>query len=74
MSKVIEGVPDYISRDDYLNLIASVGFDVECLRSLTFGHDGIHAEVLETNPDGSARIEGDEIVVNKVYIPVRDGE
>ncbi|TDE02833.1 hypothetical protein [Jiangella asiatica] len=80
MSKVIEGVPESISREDYLRLIASAGFDVNELRSLKFGYDGIYAEVIDRDNAGQPRYEGEAVagesgtVINTVYIPVQDEE
>lgn len=83
--KTIVGVPESLTRAQYLGLIESVGFDVQRIRNLTFATDGIYAEVLEHNAaDTGVLIDNtvshcpgcgnpqDGAVVNKVFIPVRD--
>lgn len=72
MSKVIEGVPESISRADYGRLIESVGLDPDQLRSLEFKPDGVYAEVVDVDAKGHVRFQGDEVVVNKVFVPVLD--
>lgn len=72
--RTIAAVPESITRHQYLDLIASVGFDVTDLRRLEFRTDGIYAEVFYRNEHGRQIIDParNELVVDKVYIPVRD--
>jgi len=72
--KTITGVPESLTREQYTALIASVGFDVKELRSLEFKTDGIYAEVFDRNEKGNAYIDPstDDVVINRVFIPVRD--
>jgi hypothetical protein len=73
--KTIPGVPESITRADYLRLVESVGFDVKHLRQLEFRMDGIYASVMEPGPDGKGVLidkTRDEVVVNTVFIPVRE--
>lgn len=76
MAKTITGVPESITRDQYLSLINSVGFDANEIRELTFATDGIHAEVFERDTNGHPRIDDDgmSVVINSVFIPVEDGK
>lgn len=76
MAKTISGVPESITRDQYLSLITSVGFTPEDLRDLQFTAEGIHATVFERAKDGTLRIddEGTDIVTSTVFIPVEDGK
>jgi hypothetical protein len=74
MSKVIPGVPESISRDDYIALFASVGIEAKNTTELSFRADGIYATVFERDESGSLVIDtaGDCVVKNTVYIPVED--
>lgn len=76
MPKTISGVPESITREQYLFLINSVGFNPDDIRELTFARDGIHAEVFERDENGHARVddEGLNVVINSVFIPVKDGK
>jgi len=70
----IEAVPQSITREQYLSLMAAVGFDPNELRLLEFRTDGIYAEAYALNEAGNRY--GDpmtnETVVNRVFIPVKD--
>jgi len=72
--KTIPGVPESLTREQYMSLVESVGFDGKYLRSLEFRIDGIYAEVFERNEKGNLVLDTklDEPVINRVYIPVRD--
>jgi hypothetical protein len=75
--KTIAGVPESLTRAQYLSLIESVGFDIKHLRSLEYKYDGIYAEVFDVNEAGNhytvlgAGTEED-IAMHRVFIPVRD--
>ena len=71
MSKVIDGVPEYISDSTWLSMIRTAGFDPERLRSLELTPDGIYAEVFDCDPDGT-RVESvyGGNVTNRVFVPV----
>ena len=78
MSKTIEGVPESITREQYLDLFRALGIDPKELVSLTFVADGIHAVVFALNDQGR-RIVGMNIKPNggyakhTIYIPI-EGE
>jgi len=80
MSKTIPGVPENISRADYIHLIESVGFDVDDVIELTFESGGIRASVAARNEQGHAYVgnltaEGSNdfaIAKREVFIPVID--
>ena len=63
MSVTIDGVPETVSRDDYVSLIRHYGFNPDRLKSLTFGARSIVAEVF---PDDEALGQGYHTVVIKV--------
>ena len=72
--KTITGVPESLTREQYVSLIESVGFDVKDLRTLEFRMDGIYAEVMDRDESGRLHLDAarDEVVTNRVFIPVRD--
>lgn len=75
--KTIAAVPESITRQAYIDLIASIGFDANSLRKLEFRMDGIYAEVMDRDPTtGRILLEGgssDEVALNRVWIPVKNG-
>ena len=68
----IPGVPQSITREQYLALISAVGLDVRKCRTLEFRTDGIYAEVLDRDENNATRIDRtrDEAIIHRVYIPV----
>lgn len=76
MTKTISGIPEFITREQYLAMIASAGFTPEGLLDLQFTAQGVNATVFERTDDGQLRIddEGTSIVTSTVFIPVKDGE
>lgn len=76
MAITIPGIPDSITRADYLRLIESVGLDPMRLRSLEFRMDGIYAEVKASRPGKDENPvdlidEGRmEVATHRVYIRV----
>lgn len=70
----IPGIPESISREDYVRLVESIGLSVTDLRSLEFGHDSIEAEVFARDPEtGRHYAEGNEIATHHIRIKVVDG-
>lgn len=67
----VEGVPESLTREQYLSLIRSVGFDPRELKSLEFRMEGIYATV-RTNRIEMAPDEPDVEATHRVYIPVKD--
>lgn len=70
--KTIVAVPEFLTREQYMGLVDAVGFDVKDVRRLEFRMDGVYAEVYDRNEAGNIRIDGDDAVVNRVFIPVRE--
>lgn len=79
MPKTID-VPEFITRQQYGDLIAAVGLRPEDLTQLRFGGDGIYASVIYRDSEGRSRedgvVAGEELkrVVHDIYIPVVDEE
>lgn len=63
-----------ITREQYVHLIGSVGFDARDLKSLEFRVDGIYAVVMERNKHGAYVIDAErnEVATSKVFIRVVD--
>lgn len=72
--KTITVVPESITREQYLGMITAVGFDVKNLTMLEFRTDGIYADVYDVDENGKKHIDAgrNELVKNRVYIPVKD--
>lgn len=68
----IDGIPQEIAREAYLELVKGAGFDVRNLRSLRFATDGIYAEVFATDAEGRKIIDATsgepEPVVHTVFV------
>jgi hypothetical protein len=72
--KTVVGVPESLTREQYVSLIESVGFEAKHLRSLEFRMDGIYAEVMDLK-DGKPHFGvGNDVrlATNRVFIPVKD--
>lgn len=72
----ISGVPESITRADYLALIGAVGFDPHDLVELTFGRNGIYAVVKARNAEGKHYedpLERNSLAKHRIVIPVVDG-
>lgn len=78
MAKTIEGIPDFINRDQYIELIKSYGFDSDYLHELRFSVDGIHAVVTARNELGYGILDKSPgakgWTKHRVFIPVRDDD
>jgi hypothetical protein len=68
----IEGVPETISRADYLRLMESVGFTPANLRELAFRPDGIYATVMVLDDTGRIVVDGTKPATHEVYVRVVD--
>lgn len=76
MSKIITAVPESITREQYVALIGSFGFEAERLISLEFRADGVHAVVIEVDENGhrvTDKTRGEDgCATSTVYVPVRE--
>lgn len=72
MSKTITAVPESITRVDYTALMERFGFTATDVSSLRFAADGVYAEVIERDAEGTPRVDGDHLALTTVYIPVED--
>lgn len=79
MPLTINAVPERISRDDYVRLLAAVGLDANDLLSATFGPKSIDAVVVVRDAEGTKIIdrrlcEPTTFLTSTISIPVVDGE
>lgn len=75
MARTIEGVPEFVTREDYKALIAAAGFEPKQLRELRFTNVGIYAIVFErTNTGLVIDPRTGDAVKSRVFIPIRDSE
>lgn len=56
MAIKIEGVPESISRAEYLKMFTDIGLEPSNCRSLRFGHNNITAVVFAKHPETGARV------------------
>jgi hypothetical protein len=71
--KTIAAVPEIVTREAVCDLIRSLGIDPNHLRSMSFEHKAIVAEVYSLNPDGQRFIRnGNEAATDSIVIPVVD--
>lgn len=56
MAIKIEGVPETISRAQYLKFFTDVGLDPKNVRSLRFGANSITAVVFATHPETGQKV------------------
>lgn len=77
MSKTIEGIPDFLTREQYLSIFEAAGLTPNRVIEMRMAHDGVHAlvialdadgnRILATGPAGRAHYEK-----HRIFIPVRD--
>jgi hypothetical protein len=71
---IVPGVPETISRADYLRLVRSVGFETDELASLRFAYNGIYAVVYALDSDGRRFLDktSGEPAVHTIFVRVVD--
>jgi predicted HAD superfamily Cof-like phosphohydrolase len=76
MSKTIEGVPDFLTREQYLAPLVAIGLDPETVLEVRYANDRVHAVVAATFPDGSRRPDpaSNGLYKHRIFIPVRDDD
>jgi len=73
MSKNIPGVPESITRKQYLDLFDAAGIDPRNTKELMFCTDGIYATVFARDENGARVIDPVQGPMNHaIYIPVED--
>jgi hypothetical protein len=71
--KTIAAVPESITRQQYIELIESLGFNPNDLRHMAFGLGGIFAEVVSRDENGKLMHGApNEIATHTIHIPIVD--
>ena len=74
MALSIDAVPETITREQYLSLIRSVGFEPADIMELRFTTEGIVATVVVRNEAGTLVVDGNEFATHEVFVQVSDVE
>ena len=72
MAITIEGVPEYLTRDQWTQLFRSFGFDPNRVMELRMAPDGVHAAVAADDPQHPYDTQTGKPYRHTVFIPVRD--
>ncbi|WP_102508094.1 hypothetical protein [Sanguibacter massiliensis] len=74
MSITIPGVPEFLTREQYLAPLRAIGFDPADIREIRYAHDGVHALVIARDEHGRKRLDpnGSGYYKHRVFIPIRD--
>lgn len=76
MSKTIDGVPEFITREQYLSLFEACGFTPENVYEVRMAPDGVHALVGAKDPEhGGLTLDPSsrppKFYKHRIFIPVR---
>lgn len=72
MSKTIEGVPDFITYDQYLALFEACGVEPQQVIELRMAADGVHALVFALDEHGKRRLSPrNGLYKHRIFIPIR---
>jgi hypothetical protein len=75
MSVTITGLPDHLTREQYVGIFAAFGFDPSDVAELRAAPDGVHALVFARQPDGRRVLTRDRgYAKHRVFIPVRNDD
>lgn len=74
MSITIPGVPEFLTREQYLAPLRAIGFDPADIREIRYAHDGVHALLLARDEHGRKRLDPStsSYYKHRVFIPIRD--
>lgn len=74
MAATITGVPEKISRAEYLRLIEMTGFELGDIMSLVFHTNSIEAVVIARDAAGKCYAQPDtnDVALHHISIPVED--
>ncbi|MGO1607592.1 MAG: hypothetical protein ACTHXF_08955 [Brevibacterium yomogidense] len=74
MPKTIPGVPDFITREQWLELMAAAGFEPKELVEMRIAPDGVHALVIAKGENGDPVVDHQNgtYYKHRVFIPTRD--
>lgn len=75
MTQSITSVPESITRQRYIEVIESLGFDPYDLKDLRFGAHGIYATVAARDENGKTYndpLERNQLAAHKICIKITD--
>lgn len=72
MSKVIKGVPESLTLEQFTKIIESFGFDPKRIKEMRLDSTGVHVTVFEFREDGTRRLleDGSGLAKSEVHIPL----
>lgn len=76
MSKTIEGVPEFLTREQYLAPLAAIGLNPDVISEIRYASDGVHALVFDRDEEGRIRYHRGKpggAIKHRVFIPIRNG-
>lgn len=73
-SDIVPGVPETITREAYLSLVAATGMGPNNLVSLRFTTNGIYALAFVRDADGNMVRDGNQAAKHRIFIRVVDSE
>lgn len=73
MHKTIEGLPEFLTRAQYIAMFSSFGIDPANVLELRLASDGVHAVVFALDANGKRMVDmqHDGYYKHRVFIPVR---
>lgn len=76
MSKLIKGVPESLTREQFTEIIESFGFDPKHVKEMRLDSTGVHVTVFEFKEDGTRRLleDGSGLAKSEVHIPIFNPE
>jgi hypothetical protein len=72
MTKQIPGVPESLTRAEYVSLFEAVGISPNRTLDLSFRPNGIYATVFVLDDNGAKMLDGSDLAKHSIYIPVED--
>ncbi|KAA0979881.1 hypothetical protein FQ154_01605 [Paeniglutamicibacter gangotriensis] len=73
MSKTIPGVPESVTREQWLSFFTAAGITPELTKSLRFEPEGIYATVFEAGPEGRRIVtDSNGYAKHEIFIPIND--
>lgn len=75
MSKTIEGIPEFFTREQYLGIFEACGVEPAFVKEMRLAPDGVHVIVFATTDDGRRRVDLENrcYYKHRIFIPVRQG-
>lgn len=74
MAKTIPGVPESLTREQFLSIFEAINVDPKDCTDLRLAPDGIYVTAIARHPGGQPVIHGNEIAKHSVFIPVREDD